>query len=102
MTTRPYRTATIAINTTTSGQVILKGLRAGAVLFPANFTGATITFEIPNGAGGWATLDAVSLTKVVSKFVALTEDQALALGDDFRIVSASSEVAERVLFIAPR
>lgn len=102
MTTRPYRTATIAINTTTSGQVNLKGLRAGAILFPSAFTGATITFEIPNGAGDWATLDAVSLTKVLSKFVALTEAQAFALGDDFQIVSASSEAAERTLYIAPR
>ena len=102
MTTHPYKTAVIANAATTSGQVDLVGLKAGAILFPAAFTGATISFEIPDGAGGWSTLDSVSLTKVVGKFVALTEAQAFALGDDFRIVSASSEAAERTLYIAPR
>jgi hypothetical protein len=102
MTTRQYKSAVIANAGTTSGEVALQGLRAGAILFPAAFTGATISFEIPNGAGGWATLDAVSLTTVVSKFVALTEAQAFALGDNFKIVSAGAEAAERTLFIAPR
>lgn len=102
MTTRPYRSATIPINTTTSGQIDLKGLRVGAVLFPSAFTGATITFELPDGAGGWADLATISLAKVVGDWVAVTEDQALAIGDDFRIVSASSEAAERTLYVAPR
>lgn len=102
MTQLQYKSATIAISTTTSEQVDLQGGRAGAILFPATFTGATISFQIPDGAGGWAVLDAVSLTKVVGKFVALTRDQSFALGDDFRIVSASSEAAERTLFVAPR
>lgn len=102
MTVQPYETATIANATTTSDRVNLRGLRVGAILFPAGFTGATISFELPDGGTAWATLNGITLTPVVSKFVALTEAQAWALGDDFRIVSASSEGAERILKIAPR
>lgn len=102
MTTRPYKTAVIAISTTTSGQVDLQGLGAGAVLFPSAFTGATISFQLPDGAGGWADLATITLTKAVGDWVALTEAQAFALGDDFKIVSASSEAAARTLYVAPR
>lgn len=102
MTTRPYIEATIAISTTTSGRLDLKGFQAGAIIFPAAFTGATISFEIPDGEGGWAALNGISLTPVVSEGVALTEAQAFALGDDFRIVSASSEAAARTLFVVRR
>jgi len=102
MGTLPYKTATIAQSTTTSGEVSLNGLRIGAILFPAAFDGATISFEIPDGAGGWAALNNVTLTKVESEWVALTKAQAMALGDDFRIVSASTEPAARTLEVAPR
>lgn len=104
MGTLPYKTATITIatSTTISDQVNLEGVRAGAILFPAVFTGATISFQIPDGAGGWAALNSVTLTKVVSEWVSLTRAQAFALGDDFRIVSASAELANRTLEIARR
>lgn len=102
MPTQPYETATIANGQTTSDRVSLRGLRVGAILFPAAFTGATISFELPDGGTGWAALNAISLTPVVSEFVALTEAQSWALGDDFRIVSAGAEAAERILKIAPR
>lgn len=98
----PYLTATILISTTTSDRVSLNGVKAGAILFPAAFTGATISFELPDGAVGWAALNGITLTPVVDEWVALTEAQAFALGDDFRIVSASSEGAERILKVAPR
>lgn len=102
MPANPYRSATVAISTTTSSQVFLKGLRAGAILFPSAFTGATISFELPDSGTTWKALNGISLTPVVSQWVALTEAQAFALGDDFRIVSAGAEAAERTLFIAPR
>lgn len=104
MGTLPYKTATItiAVSTTISDQVQLEGVRAGAILFPAVFTGATISFQIPDGAGGWAALNNVTLTKVVSEWVPLTLAQAFALGDDFRIVSAGAEAANRTLEIARR
>lgn len=98
----PYQTATIDNSTTTSDRVSLDGVKAAAILFPAAFTGATISFELPNGAGGWAALNGVTLTPVVSEWVGLTEAQAFIIGDDFRIVSASSEAAERSLKVAPR
>lgn len=100
----PYKTATITIatSTTISDQVQLSGVRAAAILFPSVFTGATISFQIPDGAGGWAALNNVTLTKVVSQWVALTEAQAFALGDDFRIVSAGAEAANRTLMVATR
>lgn len=41
-------------------------------------------------------------TKVVSEWVPLTRAQALALSDDFRIMSASAEAANRTLKIATR
>lgn len=104
MGTLPYKTATITIatSTTISDQVQLEGVRAGAILFPAVFTGATISFQVPNGAGGWAVLNSITLTKVVSEWIPLTRAQAFALGDDFRIVSASAEAGNRTLKIARR
>ncbi len=104
MGTLPYKTATITISvsTTISDQVQLEGVRVGAILFPAAFTGATISFQIPDGAGGWAPLNSITVTPVLSEWVPLTEAQAFALGDDFRIVSASAEGADRILKIAPR
>lgn len=102
MTVHPYKTATISISTTTSGEVALRGLRPGAILFEAAFTGATISFQLPDGAGGWIALNAITLTPVLSQWVPVTQAQAFAIGDNFKIVSASSEAAERTLFIAPR
>lgn len=102
MTSKPYKLATIANNTTTSGRVNLEGLKAGAILFPADFTGATITFELPDSAGGWADLATISLAKAVGDWVALTTEQAFALGDDFKIKSASSEGGARSLYVATR
>ncbi len=104
MPTIPYETATITIatSTTISDQVQLNGVRAAAILFPAVFTGATISFQIPDGAGGWAALNSITLTKVVSQWVPLTLAQAFALGDDFRIVSVGAEAANRTLIVATR
>lgn len=102
MPVHPYKTATIANGQTTSDRVSLEGLKAGAILFPSAFTGATISFELPDGGTAWEPLNGVTLTPVVDEFVALTVAQAWALGDDFRIVSASAEGAERILQIAPR
>ena len=102
MPAQPYATAIIPNAATTSNQVSLKGIRVGAILFPAAFTGATISFELPDGGTGFEPLNGITLTPIVSEFVALTEAQAWALGDDFRIVSASAEGAERILKIAPR
>jgi len=98
----PYKTATILDTEDTSGQVSLEGLQAGAILFPSGFDGATISFELPDGGTGWLPLNGITVTPVLSQWVALPEDEAFALGDDFRIVSASSETADRTLRIAPR
>lgn len=63
--------------------------------------GGTISFQIPDGADGWAALNNVTLTKVISEWVPLTRAQGLALGD-FRIMSASAEAANRTFKIATR
>ena len=95
----PIITTTILISTTTSSEVDLEGAQARAILFPAAFTGATISFEIPDGAAGFAALSGVTITPVVDNWVQLTEAVAYAIGSKFRIVSASSEAAERTLRI---
>lgn len=102
MTSKPTKTAVIANGQTVSGRVNLEGLRPGAVLFPAAFTGATVTFNLPDAAGGWKALGGVSLTVVVSQWIFLTRDQAFAVGEDFQIVSAGAEGAERTLWVATR
>lgn len=102
MTTQPYKTATIANGQTTSDQVYLEGLQVGAILFPSGFTGATISFELPDGGVAWLPLNSITVTPVLSQWVAITEAQAFAIGDDFKIVSASAEGAERTLMIARR
>lgn len=102
MPTQPYKIATIANGQTTSNQVNLEGLQVGAILFPSGFTGATISFELPDGSVAWLPLNSITVTPVLSQWVAITEEQAFAIGDDFRIVSASAEGAERTLMIARR
>lgn len=102
MGSRPYKSAVIANGQTVSGRVNLVGLRPAAILFPAAFTGATISFRLPDTAGGWAALNSVTITPVVSQWVALTEAQAFVLGDDFQIVSAGAEAAERTLWVTTR
>lgn len=102
MGTIPYKTAVILDTEDTSGQINLDGLQVGAILFPSGFTGATISFELPDGGAGWAALNGITVTPVLSQWVALPEDEAFVLGDDFRIVSANNEAADRTLKIAPR
>lgn len=102
MGTLPYKTAVILDTEDTSNQVYLEGLKVGAILFPSGFTGATISFELPDGGVDWAPLNGITVTPVLSQWVAVPEDEAFALGDDFRIVSASAEGADRTLKIAPR
>lgn len=99
---KPYKTAVIANAGTVSGRVNLEGLRPAAILFPAAFTGATISFNLPDAAGGWSALNAVTITPVASQWVALTEAQAYVIGDNFQIVSAGAEAAERTLWVATR
>lgn len=102
MPAQPYKIATIANGQTASDQVNLEGLQVGAILFPSGFTGATISFELPDGGAAWLPLNSITVTPVLSQWVAITKEQAFAIGDDFRIVSASAEAAERILMVARR
>ena len=93
------KVATIANATVNSTEVSGFGAYPTSVLFPAAFTGATVTFQAVDAGGTYRNIGTISLTVVVDTWVVLTRDQAFAIGDVFRVVSAGAEAAERTLYV---
>lgn len=98
---------TIAISQTDSSEVDLRGMTLCGIHLPAAFTGTALTFKAATASGGTfqSVVDgagaAVSKTVAQGQYVKL--DPADFAGIQFiKIVSGSSEAAERTLTLALR
>lgn len=96
---RKLQTATILISSTVSDRVYLEGVQASALLFPSAFDGATVSFQCPDGAGGYAAVATLTVAVSTSSWVQIPEATARTIGDDFKLVSASTETAERAILV---
>ena len=99
-------TATIANGATTSDAVNLYGCTAIGIGFPAAMTGATVTFKgsLDDGSTFLDIYD-IDGVQVSYTFVASTglplDVKTFAPYDQIKVVSASSEGAERLITIKP-
>ena len=100
-------TTTIAATSTTSAAIDLGGASIAAIIFPAAFTGTTITFTVCDTASGTF----VPLYDSSGSIVTVSVTVSAAVGfliTDFaafryvKIVSGSAEASERTLKIIPR
>lgn len=101
-----FETATIAISTTKSAAVDLRGTTLCGFYMPAAFTGITITFEasadnstfVPVEDGGGAS---ISKTVSASKYISLNPADFAGI-QYLKLVSGSTETAERDIELALR
>lgn len=96
------RTLTIASGQTTSDAVDIQYFALAGLIFPAAFTGATITFQVSDALDGTFVelVDqagaAISVTATDGKAVGLDDAaRELAPWRYFKIVSAGAEAADR-------
>jgi FtsP/CotA-like multicopper oxidase with cupredoxin domain len=102
-------TATIAASGTTSGAVNLHGLTAVGLHMPAAFTGTSVTFTAaPTETGTYQAVcemgdsgSTYTVTAAASKYIPL-DPQVFAGVQHLKVVSGSSEAAERAIVIACR
>jgi hypothetical protein len=96
------KTATIASGETASNVIDTKGMALAGVRFPAAFTGATVTIQYSlDGTANMNTVNnaagaAITFTKALNGWCAVDPYTfALVKGGYIKVVSASSEAAER-------
>lgn len=95
--------ATIAISTTTSGAVNIRGYQRGGFVLPAAFTGSAVTFLVSVDGVTYIVLNdtsnsAVSQTVTAAKSYALPA--AIFSFNFFKFVSGSSEAAARSIAVS--
>ena len=100
-------TATIAASGTTSAEIDLSGATLCGIYIPASFTGTSIAFQASSTSGGTFVSvrdgagSALSKTVAAGQYIKL--DPADFAGVRFlKIVSGSTEGAERILTLAAR
>lgn len=98
---------TIASSATTSGEIDLSGTTLCGIYIPAAFTGTSISFQAASESGGTFVAvkdgagNSVSKTVAASQFIKI--DPTDFVGVRFlKIVSGSTEAAERTLVLAAR
>ena len=100
-------TATIASGQTTSGEIDLAGCDLCGLFMPASFTGTTVKIQAAPASGGtFVTVQQggvdYALTVAASKYVPI-ENLAVVAGLRFiKLVSGSSEAADRTITLAAR
>jgi hypothetical protein len=103
---RGYTTAkrpfTIANAATDSGEIDCRGMIPSKLFMPAAFTGATVSFKAAQGSAGTFNVvnkdDGTLYTATVAANAVVDLDSNVLNGLDFiKVVSASSELAERSL-----
>lgn len=97
---------TIPSGQTTSAAFRLGGHRIGAIRTPAALTGTALTFTTSDSEAGtylpvWTDSAAVSLVVAASRHIAMGVDEANAIAscDWLKIVSGSTEAADRILSV---
>lgn len=98
----------VSENATTSNAVNLGNHTLTRIDTPAALTGTTITFQVCSTLGGtYVPLEngtGTSLSKTVSasKGISITPQEAASIGQFFKIVSGSTESADRTFIINAR
>jgi hypothetical protein len=101
-----YENVTISSGQTTSTALDCGGCNLVGIIFPAAFTGATVSFEGSVDGTNFYTMkndtgSTLSLTASTSSFVAIVPSDFAAAGH-LKIVSASSEGADRTITLVYR
>lgn len=102
--------ATIASGQTTSAEIDLAGTQLCGFFFPASFTGATVKIQAASASGGTFALvqkdeaggGDYTISVSTGKFTPLTNLSLIAGLRFIKIVSASSEGADRSITLATR
>jgi len=92
-------TATVAASASATDAIKTGGMRPVAVLFPATFTSATMTFAPKSTGSTYKTLNSGTVSVSADNWVGIPEATAAYLGDDFKINTVSAETAKRTLRI---
>jgi hypothetical protein len=87
--------ATIDSGQTQSSAIVLENYRPVSVLIPDALTGLTLSFGVNDGTGSYKTAGGISLSVVTGSWLMLTDDQSMAVGSDFTIVSNLAEASGR-------